>query len=159
MSLAINMESVARMPTAMEMAIQLVRESYRQLGSEDRKDVNELLAELAQARDANAIEDIFDALRELLDTKPQEVFTVPLDKIGDTNGIENWMSYIATRVKKAREEAGLTQLQLAEITGIQQAHLSRIENAQHSPTHRTLMKIAKALKKEVEYFNLNDDNA
>ena len=39
----------------------------------------------------------------------------------------------------------MSQSELAKLAGIPQPHLSRLENAEHSPTHKTLTKIAIAL--------------
>jgi transcriptional regulator with XRE-family HTH domain len=48
-----------------------------------------------------------------------------------------------------REQAGLTQVELAERTGISQADISRIERGATSPTAKTLQRIAEALNAEV----------
>ncbi len=48
-----------------------------------------------------------------------------------------------------REQAGLTQVELAERTGISQADISRIERGATSPTAKTLQRIAEALNADV----------
>lgn len=50
---------------------------------------------------------------------------------------------------KARHEAGLTQQELAERTGIQQANISRIENGNGNPSLATLTKIANGMGKKL----------
>ncbi len=50
---------------------------------------------------------------------------------------------------KARLEAGMTQKQLSEKTGINQSNLSRIENGDGNPSVATLERIASALGKKV----------
>lgn len=50
---------------------------------------------------------------------------------------------------KARHEAGLTQKELAEKTGIQQANISRIENGNGNPSVATLCKIAQGMGKKL----------
>lgn len=50
---------------------------------------------------------------------------------------------------RARREAGLTQKELAEKTGIQQANLSRIENGNGNPSVMTLNRIAQGLGKKL----------
>ena len=45
-------------------------------------------------------------------------------------------------IRAARKEKGLTQQQLAEITGIQQADISRLENGTGNPSLRTLKRLA-----------------
>ena len=56
---------------------------------------------------------------------------------------------IAMQIVALREQAGLTQVELAERTGISQADISRIERGATSPTARTLQRIAEALNAEV----------
>ncbi len=52
---------------------------------------------------------------------------------------------IARQVVELREKHRLTQLELAEKTGLPQAQISRIERGVISPTSTTLAKIAEAL--------------
>ncbi len=56
---------------------------------------------------------------------------------------------IAMQIVALRESAGLTQVELAERTGISQADISRIERGATSPTAKTLQRIADALGAEV----------
>lgn len=56
---------------------------------------------------------------------------------------------IATQVIELREKAGLTQAQLAERCGVNQADISRIERGSTNPTSKTLQRIAEALGAEV----------
>ena len=55
---------------------------------------------------------------------------------------------------KARLEAGMTQKQLSEKTGINQSNLSRIENGDGNPSVATLERIASALGKKVSGYLL-----
>jgi ribosome-binding protein aMBF1 (putative translation factor) len=52
---------------------------------------------------------------------------------------------IAVQIIELRERQGLTQAELAERCGIDQADISRIERGSTSPTARTLRRIAEAL--------------
>ena len=52
---------------------------------------------------------------------------------------------IADRLRAAREKVGLTQVALAERTGISLAHLNRVENARREPGIKAIIKIARAL--------------
>lgn len=56
---------------------------------------------------------------------------------------------IAMQVVALREEHGLTQSQLAERAGMDQADVSRIERGSTSPTARVLQRIADALDADV----------
>jgi ribosome-binding protein aMBF1 (putative translation factor) len=56
---------------------------------------------------------------------------------------------LALQVIELRERHGLTQKQLAERCGIDQADISRIERGSTNPTARTLQRIAEALDAEL----------
>ena len=56
---------------------------------------------------------------------------------------------VAMQVIELREKHGLTQAQLAERSGIDQADISRIERGATNPTARTLQRIADALEADV----------
>jgi transcriptional regulator with XRE-family HTH domain/quercetin dioxygenase-like cupin family protein len=61
-------------------------------------------------------------------------------------------SVIALRVKEARRRAGMPISQLAERTGISKGMLSKIENAQVSPSLATLARLAESLEVPVTSF-------
>jgi predicted transcriptional regulator len=48
-----------------------------------------------------------------------------------------------------RNEKGMTQKDLSKVTGIQQAQISRLENANYNPSIALLKRIAAGLGKEV----------
>ena len=52
---------------------------------------------------------------------------------------------IAYRIIKLREESGLTQFQLAKLTGIDQGDICKLERAQGNPTLKKINKILDAL--------------
>jgi DNA-binding XRE family transcriptional regulator len=56
---------------------------------------------------------------------------------------------IAVQVMMLRDKHGLTQAELAERCGVDQADISRIERGDINPTTRTLQRIAEALGAEV----------
>ena len=58
---------------------------------------------------------------------------------------------IASQVIALRESGGLTQADLAERTGIDQADISRIERGSANPTERTLSRIGDALGAELRF--------
>jgi transcriptional regulator with XRE-family HTH domain len=60
---------------------------------------------------------------------------------------------VGNRIRDLRESAGLTQTQLAQRAELPQSHISRLENAESSPSERTLRKIAKALRVPLERIN------
>lgn len=58
---------------------------------------------------------------------------------------------IARQVIELREKHGLTQVQLAQQTGISQAQISRIERGVVTPTTTTLAKIGEALEADLRF--------
>lgn len=59
---------------------------------------------------------------------------------------------IGRRIQKCRSDKKLTQEQLAEITGISQKHISRLERGIHAPHFDMIIKIAKALDVSTDVF-------
>lgn len=60
---------------------------------------------------------------------------------------------IANELIERRKAAGLTQIQLAEATGVSQPEISRIERGDKNATILTLNKIAQVLKVRVGLVN------
>jgi ribosome-binding protein aMBF1 (putative translation factor) len=58
---------------------------------------------------------------------------------------------LAMQITELRERRGLTQADLANQTGIDQADISRIERGSANPTERTLTRIADALGAELRF--------
>lgn len=56
---------------------------------------------------------------------------------------------IREQIVKAREEANLTQKELATLSGLTQSNISNIENGNNKPTIATIKKIADALGKRL----------
>ncbi len=64
---------------------------------------------------------------------------------------------IGKKIKKLRQEKGLTLQELSEKTGLSKGLISQIENEQVSPPISTLMKIANGLNVEISYFFEQDE--
>lgn len=60
---------------------------------------------------------------------------------------------LGLRIKSLREAAGMSQLQLAELAGIQPSHLSRIEAGKYAVTFETVQAIAEALGMTVDVID------
>lgn len=60
---------------------------------------------------------------------------------------------VAMQVVELREKHSLTQAELAERCGLNQADISRIEHGATSPTARTLQRIADALDADVRLIS------
>lgn len=61
-------------------------------------------------------------------------------------------AYFVERLKKARTEAGLTQVQVAKKIGRPQSHISNVESGQQRVDVVELQRFAKLYSKSIEYF-------
>ncbi len=64
---------------------------------------------------------------------------------------------LGKKIRQLRLEQGLTIQDVSEKTGLSKGLISQIENEQVSPPISTLMKIANALKTELSYFFMRED--
>lgn len=61
-------------------------------------------------------------------------------------------AYFVERLKKARLEAGLTQVQVAKKLGRPQSHISNVESGQQRVDVIELQRFAKLYGKDIKYF-------
>lgn len=69
------------------------------------------------------------------------------DAKGNRPALEYIQVSIARDIIRERRSLGLSQLRLAELAGLRQETISRLESGKHSPTVRTVEKIDQALKR------------
>lgn len=62
--------------------------------------------------------------------------------------------FISKKFKEYRKKQGYTQAQLAEKVGLNDQHISRIENADYQPSLNTFFKIIEVLKIDLNEFNI-----
>jgi transcriptional regulator with XRE-family HTH domain len=62
---------------------------------------------------------------------------------------------IGRRIAEIRKEQNLTQTQLAERCGLQQAHIARIETGRYSVGLDTLAQIADAMGMKIDFITNN----
>jgi len=67
----------------------------------------------------------------------------------DKSAIKERDGKIGERIKRIRSEKGITQEQLADLTGIKRSNISRLESGKHTVTLPTLERIADALNIQV----------
>lgn len=60
--------------------------------------------------------------------------------------------YIVDQLKKAREEAGLDQIEVAKLLGKTQSYISKIESGQRRIDIVQLREFAKIYKKDISFF-------
>ena len=59
----------------------------------------------------------------------------------------------------SRHALGMTQKELSKLTGISQSDISRIENGNANPSAKTLMRLAKALNRDIHLtFEMKTDD-
>ena len=69
------------------------------------------------------------------------------DEEGNVPALEYVRASIARDIIRERRALGLTQEQLARLSGVRQETICRLETGLHSPTVRTVEKIERALKR------------
>lgn len=60
--------------------------------------------------------------------------------------------YIVEQLKKARQEAGLDQAEVAKLLGKTQSHVSKVEAGQRRIDIVALKEFAKVYKKDINFF-------
>lgn len=89
-----------------------------------------------------------DNFQEYLDGALKRVSFSAHEKV-KTNTDYDVFEEIREQIVKAREEARLTQKELATLSGLTQSNISNIENGSNKPTIATIKKIADALGKRL----------
>lgn len=136
-------------------AVAVLQSRLRRLPKDDANDVLELVRALTVAATDAEREDLVEAMLEILEQTPTGVERLPQsgEAAARPEGLRRWIDFASRKVHDARKKAGLTQEELAEKSGLQQSHISRIENGKHSPSPYTLEKIATALGIPVGEFD------
>lgn len=60
--------------------------------------------------------------------------------------------YVVEQLKKAREESGYSQSQVAKLLGTTQSHISKLESGQRLIDVVLLKSLARLYKKEISFF-------
>ncbi len=61
------------------------------------------------------------------------------------------MDLLGRSIRTLRKERNLTQEQLGELVGVQKAQISKLENGTNSATIDTILKVFSALKAEIQF--------
>jgi DNA-binding XRE family transcriptional regulator len=139
---SLNDPSVLNDPGVLAVAV-LINRIFT-LSKEDRDDLFALFEALATAETEEDRNAAAHGMREIL--RQQKCHVQPVVLAGEpSEAIQHWMNYVGWGIRHFREQAELTQQELAEKAGLRQSHISRLEKGHHSPSALTLEKIATAL--------------
>jgi DNA-binding XRE family transcriptional regulator len=128
---------------AFMVALATIGERFREIAREDRDDLRELLKEYFSTEDDESRESAARGILEICAQASGEVIALNLPPNNAAHA--RWSAMIGQRIRDLRLNAGLTQDQLAEKSGLTQSHICRLETGQHSPNGLTIEKIAAAL--------------
>lgn len=129
------------------LALSVLIDRVGSLPEEDRSDLFELFQGWTRANDPEDRQNIRQAMEEILAQAPIHSIRMPMPDESPTSSsaLKKWAEHVGQAIQNLRKSAGLTQVELAKLADLPQSHISRLENAEHSPTYHTLEKIAKAL--------------
>lgn len=131
----------------------------RRLPASDANLAGAMIQDYASAKTEEDRASTIGAILEVLDQRPLDVRPFDLEQSGNRpDGLQKWVSWVSKQIKEAREQRNFSQQELADKSGLPQSHISRIENAKHSPSRLTLEKIAKALKVPLSRFDPSADD-
>lgn len=89
-------------------------------------------------------QEVFSVLRQVLAASGNVLREVS-HPAGTYDRVRVYREKVGEQVFRHRRAAGLTQTELAKISGIPQSHISRIEAGKFAPTFSTMSRIATAL--------------
>ena len=118
------------------------------LPREELAHVRELVSLLEQAQDNEERSEIARTLLEVLFPKSIGGIGVFEEDEGaeGRERVDAYRKKVGLAIRGRREAIGMTQEKLAELAGIPQSHVSRLERGKHAPTHLTIQRVAAALK-------------
>ena len=133
-----------------DIATAFLLDRIKNLSKEAASDLVSLGEDIATCQDQETYIAILDAMREII--FPELIGKVNYGVAGTsapTEKFQKYKSFLGNRIVELRKASGMTQGELAEKTGLTQSHVSRLEKGQHSPSRKTLEKIASAFGMEV----------
>jgi len=140
------------------LAVSILAPRFRRLAQPDRDAIAELIQHWCTTDDREEQDSAIRAIEELLAQVPVSVRPLLAGEAKPISGKRRcWAEHVGRTIRAMREQAGLSQAELGEHSGLTQSHISRLENAEHSPTHLTLTKIAGALGIDVKMLDPDVD--
>lgn len=127
------------------------------LPKESVADLMSLAPEVAQCSSPDEYREIAETIREIL--FPEILGEIIRNDVETqtTDALKKRSIDVGARIRKVRQELGMTQEQLAEKSGISQEYISRLENGEHSPSRKTIEKVAAAMNRQARDFDVCDD--
>ncbi len=154
-----NLKELPQELVSFLLAVNVVADRMRRLPAPDADLIYKMMQDYATAKAEEDRSATIGAILEVLDQRPLDVRPFDLEQSGNRpEGLQKWVVWVSKQIKEAREEKNLSQQELADKSGLPQSHISRIENAKHSPSRTTLEKIAKALKVPISRFDPSADD-
>ena len=114
------------------------------------------LSRLYQASNCDSEQlEIVQVLAEILFGENVALESAPLEEssLEGKKELKLHREYVGRQVLKFRREKGLSQGELAKLSGLPQSHISRIENGKHVSTFYTIKKLAKAMKVRMDLID------
>lgn len=152
-----SMEGVSLKPAEVrlqEAAIAVLVERIASLDKEVKDDLAAVLMEAIKCTGKQELREVEQTLKELI--FPGLTGTLIKGQAGDADGavkLEGWTKSVGEKIKQFREGKGWTQQDLAEKADMLQSHISKLETGQHSPSHKTLVALSKALGVEINQID------
>lgn len=150
-----TLTAMAPEEAAFALAIAVIVDRLQRLDGPDREDMYTLVSELSKASTQEERDEVVQTMKEILDGSSSSVRVRRHEFARNEHPerLTKWVLFVGSKVKHARDACNLTQVQLAEQTGLPQSHISRIENGRLSPSRVTLEKLAPVLGLKVEDFD------
>jgi DNA-binding XRE family transcriptional regulator len=123
-----------------------------QLDEQDQKDLWECVKDLGSLKTRQDVDDAMKTIIEILEPTDKSSLAMSssaLDDLHPRQTHESWLVWISEKLRTLRKQQNLTQGELAERAGLPQSHISRLERGVHSPSMKTLKKLANALQVDV----------
>ena len=141
---------------AVVLAVGIIKDRIERLPGEDRDDLFRLVQVLLIKPCREEQEAAVAGIMEILEQRPVTVQQL-LSGRKKALSLQPWLDWVSRQIREHRTAAGMTQDQLAKLSGLPQSHISRIENARLSPSRVTLERVARALDVPIDTFDLADD--
>lgn len=130
---------------ASRLQLEAFREKFSALDAKKQESVLRLLTLASRTCDQKKKEENLGVAAALIYDERRVCIKPPDVSPEGKEQLQTHREHVAANIKRLREAKGMTQEELANKAQLYQTHVSRLENAQHAATHKTIRRIAKAL--------------